>query len=659
MGLAALGMLGEELPEKFDCVLVGTGLTESLVAAAVARAGKSVLHLDRNPFYGSRNATLNLQDLIDFLHSGGAAAEEEQPGPAPTPNAVLVERMAERPTHVSYVAAEAPPAAALAVSHRYNLDLTPQLLLSAGTMVESLRSSGVASYIEFKPLQGFLYGEGVAPAAEGAPEESTHGSGDSATPWLRRVPCGKADIFQSADIPLIQKRQLMKFLQACTALQAELEPGLTQRPQVRASPDAAPTATAATAATDGSFLDFVGRQRLAPALADMMLYSILQLPAPPSTAAGNAAPMSIPSAADGLRAINRHLRSLGVYGATAYLACVYGSSEMPQGFCRLCAVWGGVYMLNSGALSLDMSEDGSQVAAVIGPQDGKRIECAHVVLNGDSRILPKNAPQSVAAVGSGVSRCVCVLDGPLLAASTETPAAQAAPATAIFFPPKRPDGGRVGSTVYALQMDAEAGVCPKGQVVLHLSATSQDGVTPEALLRPVLDALLSERAAAAAKTRGASDAAGGGKEDADAAKGAQTLPSAFIESALPTRAEYEASLAWSTEERLAAEGAAAARHARAAAEQAASADDAHVLPDVSVVWGAFFELPLRSCLDAVGRDACPANVHACDDVSAGVDCEAHVARAREIFERICPGEPFFPSAEQEEEEEESTEAAAA
>ena len=38
-----------------------------------------------------------------------------------------------------------------------------------------------------------------------------------------------------------------------------------------------------------------------------------------------------------------------------------------------------------------------------------------------------------------------------------------------------------------------------------------------------------------------------------------------------------------------------------AAEQAASADDAHVLPEVSVVWGAFFELPLRSCsLNSLG-----------------------------------------------------------
>ena len=31
-------------------------------------------------------------------------------------------------------------------------------------MVEALRSSGVANYIEFKPLTGFLYGKGVAPA---------------------------------------------------------------------------------------------------------------------------------------------------------------------------------------------------------------------------------------------------------------------------------------------------------------------------------------------------------------------------------------------------------------------------------------------------------------------------------------------------------------
>lgn len=39
--------------EKFDVVIVGTGLSESIAAAAFSRIGKTVLHVDRNGYYGS------------------------------------------------------------------------------------------------------------------------------------------------------------------------------------------------------------------------------------------------------------------------------------------------------------------------------------------------------------------------------------------------------------------------------------------------------------------------------------------------------------------------------------------------------------------------------------------------------------------------------
>lgn len=37
----------------FDYVVLGTGLTEAILAAALSIAGAKVLHLDPNPFYGS------------------------------------------------------------------------------------------------------------------------------------------------------------------------------------------------------------------------------------------------------------------------------------------------------------------------------------------------------------------------------------------------------------------------------------------------------------------------------------------------------------------------------------------------------------------------------------------------------------------------------
>lgn len=38
---------------SYDAVVVGTGLAEAILAAALALSGSSVLHLDSNPFYGA------------------------------------------------------------------------------------------------------------------------------------------------------------------------------------------------------------------------------------------------------------------------------------------------------------------------------------------------------------------------------------------------------------------------------------------------------------------------------------------------------------------------------------------------------------------------------------------------------------------------------
>ncbi|KAI4327836.1 hypothetical protein L6164_020254 [Bauhinia variegata] len=56
-------------PVNFELIIVGTGLSESVIAAAASAAGKTVLHLDSNPFYGSHFASLSLDDLTSFLNS--------------------------------------------------------------------------------------------------------------------------------------------------------------------------------------------------------------------------------------------------------------------------------------------------------------------------------------------------------------------------------------------------------------------------------------------------------------------------------------------------------------------------------------------------------------------------------------------------------------
>jgi len=52
-----------EEEERYDLVIEGTGLTESILAAAAAWAGKTVLHVDRNTYYGSQWAALSIDQL--------------------------------------------------------------------------------------------------------------------------------------------------------------------------------------------------------------------------------------------------------------------------------------------------------------------------------------------------------------------------------------------------------------------------------------------------------------------------------------------------------------------------------------------------------------------------------------------------------------------
>src|SRR5271156_4359381 len=49
--------------DEYDLVIEGTGLTESILAAAASWVGKRVLHVDANTFYGSHWAALSLNQI--------------------------------------------------------------------------------------------------------------------------------------------------------------------------------------------------------------------------------------------------------------------------------------------------------------------------------------------------------------------------------------------------------------------------------------------------------------------------------------------------------------------------------------------------------------------------------------------------------------------
>ena len=59
-------------------IVIGTGLEESIVAAAVARNGHSVLHIDTKDYYGEDWASFNFRALQDWITSQSSEAAQNQ-----------------------------------------------------------------------------------------------------------------------------------------------------------------------------------------------------------------------------------------------------------------------------------------------------------------------------------------------------------------------------------------------------------------------------------------------------------------------------------------------------------------------------------------------------------------------------------------------------
>lgn len=79
---------------------------------------------------------------------------------------------------------------------------------------------------------------------------------------------------------------------------------------------------------------------------------------------------------EALKLINNFIHSAGRFGNTPFLFTLYGTGELPQAFCRLCAVFGGTYCLKKRCESLVIDANNKCKAVVI---DGRRFNCDFVV----------------------------------------------------------------------------------------------------------------------------------------------------------------------------------------------------------------------------------------------------------------------------------------
>ncbi|NXI80470.1 RAE1 geranylgeranyltransferase, partial [Rhipidura dahli] len=114
------------------------------------------------------------------------ASGESSPEPAKT-EAAPSESAAQEPKKITY-------SQIVREGRRFNIDLVSKLLYSRGLLIDLLIKSNVSRYAEFKNATRVLaFREGK----------------------VEQVPCSRADVFNSRQLTMVEKRMLMKFLTFC------------------------------------------------------------------------------------------------------------------------------------------------------------------------------------------------------------------------------------------------------------------------------------------------------------------------------------------------------------------------------------------------------------------------------------------------------------
>jgi len=106
---------------------------------------------------------------------------------------------------------------------------------------------------------------------------------------------------------------------------------------------------------------------------------------------------------DSIKRIKLYSDSLARYGKSPYLYPLYGLGELPQGFARLSAIYGGTYMLDKPIDAIVYDDAGKVVGVKSGNETAK---CKQVYCD------PTYCPDKVKKVGQ-VVRCICLLDHPV------------------------------------------------------------------------------------------------------------------------------------------------------------------------------------------------------------------------------------------------------
>jgi Rab GDP dissociation inhibitor len=302
----------------------------------------------------------------------------------------------------------------------WNVDLIPKFLMASGELVKLLIHTGVTRYLEFKSIDGsYVYKAGK----------------------IHKVPANEKEALSSDLMGMMEKPRYRSFLQFIQEYKFD---------------------------DDSTWDGFDAR-----AMTMQQCYEKFQLDANTADFTGHAVALYLNDeylqqpAEETVKRIKLYSDSLARYGKSPYLYPLYGLGELPQGFARLSAVYGGTYMLDKPVD--DIVVEGGKVVGV--RSGGEVARCGMIISD------PTYCQDRCKKVGQ-VIRAICILDHPI--ANTND-----ASSCQVIIPQKQV--GRQND-IYISCVSAAHNVTSKGFYLVIVSTTVETN-NPEDELNPALDVI--------------------------------------------------------------------------------------------------------------------------------------------------------------------------
>lgn len=320
----------------------------------------------------------------------------------------------------------------------WNIDLVPKLLMSNGELTNILVSTDVTRYLGFKEVAGSYVQQG---------------SGAKAT--VAKVPSDAGEALRSPLMGLFEKRRAKKFLEWVGEFKEDdsaTHNGMNMsKVTMREVYD--------KFGLEDATRDFIGHS--------MALYQTDEYIGQQGMAT------------DAIMRIRLYVNSMARYGKSPYIYPLYGLGELPQGFARLSAIYGGTYMLNTNIE--EVLYENCKVSGIRATmkERGDEGECMKFSTKTKKIIAdPSYFPDKVRVVGH-LLKAICILNHPI--ANTDN-----SDSLQLIIPQSQI--GRKHD-IYIAMVSSTLNVCPKGYYIAIVSTIAEGESNHHLELQPGLERL--------------------------------------------------------------------------------------------------------------------------------------------------------------------------